>query len=401
MRPSSPTIYWVGETGRLAWYSKYALMRTAGRHALPLEQITAGDAADFGIPAGVETSLRGCHGLVVIEWEGRRCSLIVDLAEGFFFVSPAMQHVDLYLCSAYHPDLFSSRELPEPFAWQSQEARDTLAARYKNTVDACGAWFDKIQPYIPMPMSLHFAAHRQHLRSWLMSRFFARTMRRGPRAISRQDAERRLFDVRYGLLESYRTAPLRYDVVARDTFWASPWHRAQLHEILQSLSSNRKIVRELREVSRAEDVAWLRAQLAPDQWRRVEPLLHAHGTFDAPFEQMMASARLNVHAVGKHWGWREIGFLSMLCGMPILMDRPKFMPYCGLDDFEIWFTEGDWSEVPNLLDSISDSRWAEIRRKNQAAFDRHFSPDAVGAHIVRTAMAHMGATADEIAWLNS
>ncbi|MDA0321186.1 MAG: hypothetical protein O2923_00510 [Verrucomicrobia bacterium] len=400
MRSSTPTITWVGETGRLAWYSKYALARAAAGRGIPLKQIATDDAPDFGMPPDIDSSLRGCHGLIVVEWEGRRCTLIVDVAEGFFFVSPAMQHVDLYLCSAYHPSMFHDRQFPEPYSWQNTESVDTLRSRFESTLESCGAWFSKVQPYIPMPMSLDFPRHRRNFGSWLKSRLLARSMRRGSRTITLGDAEHRRFDLRYRLVESYRSLPIRYDIVVRDTFWASPAHRAQLHDVVEALTDDRRVERELNEVTDDYDRAWLRDQLSPESWRRAEPLLQSRATFEEPFEQMLASSRLNVHAVGKHWGWREICFLSMVCGTPILMDRPKFMPYCGLDDFEIWFTEGEWREIPDLLASITDSRWAEIRLKNQTAFDRHLAPDALGRHIIAAAMSHMGATDDELAELN-
>lgn len=400
MRSTTPTVYWIGHTGRLAWYNKYAMARIALRHGIPMEQLSFRDAPDMGIPAEVESDLRGCHAVVVVEWEGRRCSLILDVAEGFFFVTPAMQHVDRYLCSAYHPVLFQQRQFPDPYPWQSEEALTTLRTRFDSTLESCGAWFDRIEPFVPMPMSLHFPAHRAHLGPWLKTRIYSKTMTRGPRTITADDTEHKLFDARYQLVESYRALPLRFDVVVRDTFWASPRHRAQLHGVLQGIADDHAIVRELREVDDEYDRMWLRGQLSPEQWLNVERLLEPHGSFNEPFEQMVASSRLNTYAVGKHWGWREICFLSMACGMPILMDRPQFMPYCGLDDFEIWFTEGDWSEVPSLLDSMTDSRWSEIRARNQAAFDRRFAPDAVGSHILRTALNQLGATAEETAWLN-
>jgi len=93
MRSSTPTIPWVGETEHLAWYSKHALTCAAARRGIPLKQIAADDTPDFGMPPDIDSSLRGCHGLVIVEWKGRRCSLIVDVVEGFFFVSAAMSHM--------------------------------------------------------------------------------------------------------------------------------------------------------------------------------------------------------------------------------------------------------------------------------------------------------------------
>jgi hypothetical protein len=99
------------------------------------------------------------------------------------------------------------------------------------------------------------------------------------------------------------------------------------------------------------------------------------------YERALGRSRVAVFPTGCHWGWRQITFLGLCMGPPILMDRPIYEPYFDFDEFEVAYNEGTWEKTRRLIDEIDSQKWKNIKKKNQKIFNKYLSPKSVGEYI--------------------
>ena len=270
----------------------------------------------------------------------------VDNADGFIHLSDLLEDVDLYFAGPFLSSLYRERKPPAFYPWQRDDDLSAYVNAAEDLTARLGDHFHKIHPFIPMPFKM-----------WDTRPGAVAAVRRKARRL----APARMHRARYDQILRLRRAALELDVVCRDTLWGSKAHRIALHELLRSLEATRRIHAELLDPGRAPTNGLAR-----------------------PFEEALASSRLCVLASGKHWGWREIGFLALAVGLPILMDRPLYEPYVSLDEFRLWYTANEWEELPGLLEQIDDEEWAAIKAHNQAQFDASFAPEPVARYLLKT-----------------
>jgi hypothetical protein len=348
-------IYWIeNRADYRSDYTRFSLMEADRHGLLEYAELSRAKAQRMFELSDVDLSLLGpglSLFLAVTPNDVRRFA--VDNADGFIHLSDLLQHVDLYFAGPFLPSLYREQEPPTFYPWQQGDDLSPYETAAEDLAVRLGDHFHKIHPFIPMPF-----------RMW--------DTRSGPVAVLRRKARRlaqaRLYRARYDQVLRLRRLALEFDVVCRDTLWGWKGHRIALHELLRSLETTRRIHAEL---------------LDPDR-----PAADALGR---PFEEALASSRLCVLASGKHWGWREVGFLALAVGLPILMDRPLYEPYVSLDEFKVWYTANEWEELPALLDQIGDEEWAAIKAHNQDRFDAHFAPEPVARYLLDTIVGAKGA----------
>ena len=114
----------------------------------------------------------------------------------------------------------------------------------------------------------------------------------------------------------------------------------------------------------------------------LDPLILRNPLIVHHYETMISKSKLNIFAMGKHWGWREIMFISLLTGVPVLTDKPIYQTYFPFDEFKIKYTCGDWSEIRGQLDYLTNEKRNSIIKHNQNVFDKRLSPDAVAKYVI-------------------
>lgn len=381
------TIHWLETGDTRGLYQKYCLMECAARGEITFRVWPRSAWSDFGFEAtDVPFFKEGYSFLRVVQGE-KSILVVLDNKDSFFNISPLIRKADLYFLGAYSPAIIEAKCFPEPYAWQTETELAPYRKHFRTVVENYGDMFGKIVRSIPMPMIMHPPLHQGLGGSFLPRRFAllacALAMDRWARRLRRPlipILEKAMFAIRYKDLIALRRRRLEYDLVASDTLWAWPEHRARMYYEISCLSGQRRILSRLS--SPREGDSWPE-RLSPQMLEFVRDKLRGtQASFPGGFEQLLAASRLNVFACGKHWGWRQICFIALLCGTPILMDKPIFAPYFPFDDFTVSYTQDHWQELPDLLSSLEEADWWRIKRKNQQVFDRFLAPDAVARYML-------------------
>jgi hypothetical protein len=323
----------------------------------------------------------------VAEISGKRVKVLLDNSDSCFHLSSLIAEVDLYFCGAYTSSVFVEREFISPYAWQQREDLEEYKKKFRTIVENYGEYFGRIRKSIPMPMLMKipqfirsnrdfFDIHR--LLSFGLASFFPRISRRLKMSVP-SFVELMLYRMRFQDVLAFRQNPLRYDIVAIDSLWAWPWHRVLLHRELRRLSSTFSIFSQLAPDNPRYD--WWHAVIPPDELPRVQQEIQQCVQLPEPYEKILTSSRLNVYATGKHWGWRQIMFISLLCGIPILMDRPVYETHFDFNKFTVYYTADEWQELESTLRQVSPEEWQAIKKKNQQVFDTYLAPLAVAQYI--------------------
>ena len=382
-------IVWLNKKDRSILYAKLSLMELAMAGEIDFIRTKPSSFDRRILPQRAIDALSPAQAFFVAYRGDQQCRVILDTSESYFYMSSAIADADLYFSSAYSSEVFEKHRFLTPYPWQEQERYNLRGYKkhFERIEREFGSYFDKIVRFIPYPVVMDLPA-RRFCRTkqlvivlLLINRFLRKHLPRlrfGP-----LDPEYLLLKMRYQQLVGYRSNPLNYDIVIRESLWAWPWHRILLYKTLGNLSG-KKIVASLSSQETDNPKAWWRHCIPEDEIDAVIRLLQKKPYFPEPYEEMITSSRLAVFPTGKHWGWRAITFLSLISGGPILMDRPKFEPYFPLDDFKIYYNENEWSDLADILDEITSEQWNILRKHNQTAFDKYLAPLPVGRYIYQT-----------------
>ena len=380
-------IHWLETGDTRGLYQKYCLMESAARGEIVLRVWPRSAFSTFGLDSSDLPFLKEGYSFFRVVSGSRSLLVVLDNKDSFFNISPLIRKADLYFLGAYSPAIIEGQCFPEPYAWQTETDLAPYRWHCRKVVDEYGALFGKIVRSIPMPMVMHpsfrqgvgtpFSLRRGTILACALA--MDRWSRRWHRPLLPL-LEKAMFAIRYRDLLALRRRRLEFDIVASDTLWAWPEHRARLHYEISRLSGQQRVLSRL-SAPRGGD-SWSE-RLSPRMLEFVREVLRGtQASFKGGFEQLLAASRLNVFACGKHWGWRQINFIALLCGTPILMDEPLFTPYFSFDDFAVSYTKDQWQEMPDLLASLDEASWWRIKRKNQKVFDQFLAPDAVARYML-------------------
>lgn len=380
-------VNWLESGDTRGLYQKYCLMKSAARGEIVFRVRPKSAWVEFGLEKADLPFLKEGYSIFRVVFRGRSILVILDNKDSFFNISPLIRKADLYFLGAYSPAIIEGKCFPEPYSWQTETDLFPYRQHFQAVVGRYGDMFGKIVRSIPMPMVMHPALRRGSAMFSPARRFltlaFCLTMDRWARRWHTPlplVLERAMFSIRYEELLALRHQPLLYDIVAADTLWAWPDHRARLYHEIDRLPNQQRVVARLSAPRKGE--TWP-DRVSPQMLAFVKGRLgKAQASFNGTFESMLASSKLNVFACGKHWGWRQICFISLLCGCPILMDRPVFTPYFSFDEFSVSYTRDQWQELPDLLVSLDENAWWRIKGENQKVFDRYLAPEAVSRYLL-------------------
>jgi len=381
------TIHWLETGDTRGLYHKYCFMEAAVRGELFFRVRPRSAWAEFGFTVSDLPFFKEGFSFFRASRGNRSILAVLDNKDSFFNISPLIGKVDLYFLGAYAPAIIEAKCFPEPYLWQTEADLAPYREHCRRVVDQFGEMFGKIVRSIPMPMIMHPSLRYPAAESFTPSRFvilggllLADRLARKKRWPLLPTWEREMFSIRYRDLLSLRRQRIEYDIVAADTLWAWPEHRARLYHEIFHLPGRRRILTRL-STPRGGN-SWP-DRMSPAMLAFVRSrLTGAQADFSGGFERLFAASRLNVLACGKHWGWRQLGYISLLCGTPTLMDRPLFTPYFSFDDFELTYTKDQWQELPELLEDLDKDAWDRIRRKNQNVFDRFLAPEPVSRYML-------------------
>ncbi len=381
------TIHWLETGDTRGLYQKFCLMECAVRGEIVFRVQPRSAFAEFGFEAADVPLLKEGTSFFRAVLGNRSILVVLDNKDSFFYISPLIRKADLYFLGAYCPAIIEAKCFPEPYSWQTETDLAPYRQHFRKVVEQFGDSFGKIVRSIPMPMIMHPALNQGEGSSFSLRRFAllacALAMDRWSRKWHRPSLpllEKAMFAIRYRELLALRRQRLQYDIVAADTLWAWPEHRARLYYEISRLSDQRKVLTRLSALRLGK--SWPE-RLSPQMLDFVKGQLgNVQATFQGGFERLFAASRLNVLACGKHWGWRQLGYIALLCGTPILMDKPLFTPYFSFDEFAVLYTKDQWQELPDVLASLDETAWWRVKTENQEVFDRYLAPDAVARYML-------------------
>jgi hypothetical protein len=356
---------------------RYGLMKLAKAGRLRYREVPLSEAVTAGFSSVVTASTPHHASVLSIEFGSSRVRCLVDSEDSFYWMSPLISEVDLYLCSGFNADFFRGQEFPRPNDWQSEDEISYYRNKATELIDRYEGHFSKVQPFVPIGPTLspheEVSAGLQKIRN--ARHKIGSRMSNG--LYWQLDYE--AYSRRYARLLALRHASLKYDVVLNDSLWGWPARRISLHEQLYSLKDQFRIHAKL---SWAPPVSYDGSDsldLCPDDFPRVI----GHIT---NYEEMLASSRLGIFATGFHWGWRSIMTLTMLFGIPVLSDRLLLQPWFDLKQFDLTFNDGkDWSCIAHLLNNISAENWRSRRERNARLYDVFMAPESVAHYAIDTA----------------
>lgn len=380
-------VNWLETGDTRGLYQKFCLMKAAARGEIVFRVWPRSSWAEFGFDNEDVPYFKEGYSFFRVSYDNRDILVILDNKDSFFNISPLIQKADLYFLGAYSPSIIESKNFPTPYSWQTENELAPYRQHFKKVVDQYGEMFTRIVRSIPMPMVMHpplrrgsgcrFSPSRNILLGCILvlDRWARRRRRPLPLVL-----EKEMFSIRYKDLLALRRCKLEHDIVASDTLWAWPDHRARLYCEIVQLPKSYRVLTRLSTPSKGESWPERLSPVMLDFVRK--QLAGAQAEFHKNYEQLLSESRLNVFACGKHWGWRQICFVALLSGNPIFMDKPLFSPYFSFDDFTINYTGDQWQELPDLLDSLDQTTWSQIKRKNQKIFDQYLAPDAVANYMI-------------------
>jgi hypothetical protein len=357
---------------------RYGFMRLHHRGDVEYREYPQNDCPKFGFSENAARHEHRHTTLVLIRDGVRQVRCLVDSEDSFFCMCPLIAEVDRYLCAGYNSEFFEKKQLFVPYPWQTEADIRFYREQANELIRAWGAYFGRVRKFIPiapnmcskMPVPLLKQKYR-NIRYRLHSNF--------SRTLYWQSAFLE-YEFRYAELLKLRNQRLFYDIVLHDTLWGWPRHRLNLHRKLKNISSRYRIHSRLN---------W--NDPVPNDGSDLNPLdprefpLETNPIGD--YETMLASSRLAVFATGFHWGWRSIMSLALMIGLPVYMDRPVLEPWFSLNEFDIrWNDDSSWSDTERHLASVTESKWEQIKKRNQAQYDAVMSPERVAEYAISAAL---------------
>jgi hypothetical protein len=362
-------------------YFRYALMKKHLEGTLTYRELPQERGHDFGIPeALVQHDHR--HTSILKVKRGNQTRLVaIDTEDGFIHLQPFIEEVDAYFCSPFTTAFHREKKFPSPLPWQTKEDVAPYRARTSDLIERYGSHFQKVRRLIPMPPRLaDFGAmsHSQWRKAVWKHRFRRLQFWKDDRELWRHDYA--ACEARYNRMLSYRDLPLRYDVVCRETLWGWPDNRIKLHKRLHALKDNYDIHSQLMPVGEESRVPSWCGEITREDRSCLNELMQPMGLAEN-YETALGQSRIAVFPTGNHWGWRQIMFLGLCAGLPILMDPPLYEPYFNFDEFKVFYNEDSWGQIRDLIDEIDREQWADMKKKNQEVFDAYLSPESVGDYL--------------------
>ena len=380
-------IEWLDKKDRGVLYAKFSLMELARSGEIDFVRVRPSSFDQNLLPRSIKDALSPAQAFLVAYKGDKRCKIVIDTSESYFYMSSAIADSDLYFFSAYNSEIFEKHRFLKPYSWQERYDLAGYKRNFEKIERDFGSYFTRIVRFIPYPVVMDLPARRfsRSTQAVIVTLLIRRFLRKSlpKQGFSIQDPEYRLLRLRYNQLLKYRKNTIRYDVVVRESLWAWPWHRILLYKALENLSG-REIYASLKSATADDPEAWWRAGIPEGEMEEVDRMLHKKVDFPESYEEMITSSRLAVFPTGKHWGWRAITFLSMISGGPILMDRPLFEPYFPMNEFKIYYADNEWSNLASTLEKITEEKWIDIRSHNQSVFDKYLAPLPVGRYIFGT-----------------
>ncbi|PTM41751.1 hypothetical protein [Bosea sp. 124] len=303
--------------------------------------------------------------------------IVVDSEDSFFWMAPLVRDCDLYFCAGYSPSLFEERRFITPYAWQTEVEIAFYRDRADWLIASYGELFGRIKPYVPIAPNMGRRNPPGRLNSKLrnLRHKLAKRLKRD-RDWHHDDVD---FEVRYAELLSYRNAVQQSDIVLLDSLWGWPRHRVALHEQLRRLSARYAIHSRLNWSPPYACDAGDRSGLVKGDFPMVIGAV-------SDYETMLSQSRLGTFATGFHYGWRNIMTAALMIGLPVLTDRLIVQPWFDMKVFD--FAETDsygLGDIEAVLARYPTERLAQVKARNQAAFDRYLSPQAMAHYVLSAA----------------
>jgi hypothetical protein len=356
---------------------RFGLMRLHRTGEITYRERSLAESREGGFSAGTATHDHRHTSVLAVRSGSTSRRIVVDSEDSFFWMAPLVQDCDVYFCAGYSPSLFEERRFITPYAWQTEAELAFYRDRADRLIADYGEVFKRVRPYVPIAPSMG----RRRPLPRLTVRF--RNLRHRVMRRLKRDRdwyhEHLDFEERYTELLSYRMVALRHDIVLMDSLWGWPRHRVALHRTLRHLSPRYAIHSRLNWSAPYACDAGDQSGLEPSEF----PM--TIGTI-GDYEQMLSQSRLGTFATGFHYGWRNIMTLALMIGLPVLTDRLVVKPWFDFNVFD--FTEtGEFGlgNIEAVLARYPAERLIEVKARNQAAFDRYLSPEAMARHVLSAA----------------
>ena len=298
--------------------------------------------------------------------------VFVDAEDSFFHLNYLIKDVDLYFISSYNTDFFIHKKTDFLLSWHQQEDVNEYKEIATDLIRKFGREFSKVKKLFPIGPGLDLQLTKL---GWIQAKLKNLQFKIHKNLFGSNNWEEayKLFEKRYSILLSYRNEPLVYDVVALDTLWGWPEHRIEVHNQLKQLSTQFKILSELR-FNDNKHTKHINSSEFPI----------VSNPINGNYEQKLVSSRLGVFASGFHFGWRNIVMVALMAGIPIYSDEIILEPYFDWNLFKIFYNKGNFEDLPNLLSSINEEEWLDIKKHNQEVFDRYMHPIKVAEYFIKT-----------------
>jgi hypothetical protein len=245
-------IYWLETGDTRGLYQKFCLMECAARGEIVFRVRPQSAFAEFGLDVADVPLLK--EGFSVFRAVQGNSSILVvlDNKDSFFNISPLIRKADLYFLGAYCPAIIEAKCFPEPYSWQTKMDLAPYRQHFRKVIEQFGDMFGKIVRSIPMPMIMHPPLHQSKGDAFSKRRFalvaLGLAVDRWARHWHRPSfplLEKAMFAIRYKELLALRHQQLECDIVAADTLWAWPEHRAHLYYEISRLSDRWKVLTRL------------------------------------------------------------------------------------------------------------------------------------------------------------
>lgn len=170
-------IVWLDKEDRSVLYAKFALMELA--RTGEIEFIRAHPTAfdEDILPQRTRASLSRAQAFFVAYQGDQQCKVVLDTSESFFYLSSAVQDVDLYFCSAYNREIHEEHRFLTPYPWQKRYDLEGYRQHFERIEREYGAHFGKLMRFIPFPVVMDVPARRYGrarqaaILFWLAGRF--------------------------------------------------------------------------------------------------------------------------------------------------------------------------------------------------------------------------------------
>jgi len=375
-------VHWFGHghEDRNDWL-RFGFMRLHAARKIHFQEHSLADASQFGFDREVVGHTHRHTSVVAVRTSSKTVRVLIDSEDSFFWISPMIDHVDLYFCAGYNRAFFEEQRFTSPLTWQSEQETAFYHRRAGELFDRHGHSFGRVRRHCPIGPNLSIDQQQP----WVIQK--ARNLYHRASSNLRRSTPWLLrflaFESRYRQLLALRNSSPLFDVVLHDTLWGWPRHRLRLHEHLADISAKgfnvHSRLRWNEPVSMDGGASYsLDKSRFPIETGSI-----------GNYEQMLSASRVGVFATGFHYGWRNIVTLCMMWGLPIYSDPFLIEHTWDHRDYTFAFNaSGDWKGLQPLLERFNDNdRLSQTKLTNQRLFDQHLAPEVVASHFLADVMA--------------